>query len=316
MKPQTLAFYNTENFFDAYKDFHPSDPAFRRNGARGWNAERYQHKLKNISEVIAEIGQVETGEMPLLVGLAEIEGKRVLSDLVQSKALSKGAYDFVHYESEDERGIDNAILYRKNWAKPILSAPIRSSFLKDNGREDFTRDILYVAFQIQEKILHTFTLHLPSRRNDNANEDFRNLILQTLREHIDQLFAKDPAANIVLLGDFNGNPNDADARSILQTSVLKNEENKDLYNPMLSIGHGIGTTMHQGNWLLYDQMIFSKAMLSTESEIAFQSMHIYTSEKIMDRRRKFQGVPFRTFQGKRYLGGFSDHFPIFAIINV
>lgn len=313
---KAIAFYNTENFFDAYKDFNPTDPAFRSNGARGWNVERYQNKLKKISEVLAEIGQKETGEPPLLIGLAEIEGKRVLNDLVESKALSKFQYDFIHFESQDERGMDNAILYRKNLIQPIVTAPIRDRFFHEDGREDFTRDILYVQFEFEKTSLHTFTLHLPSRRNDNVNLAFRNEVLQNLRQQIDRIFTENPAANIVLLGDFNGNPNDADARKILQTSAEKNCKNHELYNPMLTIGYGIGTMIHEGNWMLYDQMIFSKAMLDATAKIQFQSMHIFKPEKIVDRSRKFQGVPFRTFSGTRYLGGFSDHFPIFAIINV
>lgn len=32
-------------------------------------------------------------------------------------------------------------------------------------------------------------------------------------------------------------------------------------------------------------------------------------------KRKYRGIPFRTYVGRKYLGGYSDHFPIYAILK-
>jgi len=32
--------------------------------------------------------------------------------------------------------------------------------------------------------------------------------------------------------------------------------------------------------------------------------------------RKFQGRPFRTYAGTRYLGGYSDHFPVYVRVSL
>ncbi|MFA5621051.1 MAG: endonuclease [Weeksellaceae bacterium] len=316
MKKSAIAFYNTENFFDFTDDPKKFDNEYSPSGSLKWTQKRYENKLRKISNVISEIGKKETNWPPLFIGLAEIENEKVLKDLIYSQNLAEYNYNFIHFESLDERGIDNALLYRKSYIQPIHSEPIRMTFETDSGRIDYTRDMLYVKLRLEEKILHTFVVHLPSRRDDDVNLCFRNLLLETLRNRVDQIFEEEPNASIILMGDFNGNPNDEHAMRILKINGNPEISDTEMYNPMLKIGHGRGSLKHLGEWILFDQIIFSKSFLSTDNgNITFEKAEIYNDNSIRDWDRKFKGSPFRTYAGTKYLGGYSDHFPVYAIIN-
>lgn len=315
MKSAVIAFYNTENFFDVHDDAHKFDDFYTKNGQLKWDQKRYNDKVRKISKVIGDIGVKQTTEPPLIMGLAEIEGKRVLNDLIYSDNLLEWNYDYIHFESKDERGIDNAILYRTDKISVIKSSPIQTVFHRENEIQDFTRDVLYVKFLLEEMEIHTFTVHLPSRRNDNANLEFRNKILEVLRMKVDEILVDDPHAYILIMGDFNGNPNNEFAQSILKTNSNKDMFDDELYNPMLNLGYGIGTLKFKGKWQMYDQMLFSKQFFIEQKKLNYHSTHIYNEQMIRESKGKFIGYPFRTFAGRKYLGGYSDHFPIFTILN-
>jgi hypothetical protein len=48
--------------------------------------------------------------LPMIIGLAEMNNEENLKDLVTRTFQN---YDFVHYDSLDERGVDTALLYDK-----------------------------------------------------------------------------------------------------------------------------------------------------------------------------------------------------------
>ena len=315
MKSAAIAFYNTENFFDVHDDKDKFDDFYTKNGKLEWNLERYNAKVRKISKVISEIGRKQTVEPPLFIGLAEVEGKRVLNDLIYSNQLIHWKYDYVHFESKDERGINNAMLYRTDKISVVKSSPISTVFYRENGIEDFTRDVLYVKFLLEEIEIHTFTVHLPSRRNDNANVEFRNQILEVLRNKVDEILRDDPHAYVLIMGDFNGNPNNEFARSILKTQAGKDLLNNELYNPMLTIGYGVGTLKFEGKWQLFDQILFSKQFFNEDGKLKYHSTQIFNEQMVREWEGKYRGYPFRTFAGIKYLGGYSDHFPIFTILN-
>lgn len=315
MKSAGIAFYNTENFFYAHRSAELPDGFYSKEGQLNWNRKRYIDKVEKISKVIAEIGLKQIGDPPLFIGLSEIEGKHVLNDLVFSENLKVWNYEYIHFESKDERGIDNAVLYRIDKISIMKSSPISTVFIRENGDCEFTRDVLYVKFLLEEIEIHTFTVHLPSRRNSDINLEFRNQILKDLRTKVDEILTDDPNAYILIMGDFNGNPNNEFARSILKTKPGKDLSEDELYNPMLSIGYGIGTLKFKGKWQLYDQMLFSKQFFVDQNKLKYHSTQIYNEQMVRESKGENRGFPYRTFAGKKYLGGYSDHFPIFTILN-
>ena len=133
----TIAFYNTENFFDPFDNERKHDGDYTPNGSRKWTEKRYEEKVRKIGQAIHLIGMEETHQPPLIVGLAEIENKKVLHDLVHSEFLDEFNYEYVHFESLDERGVDTALLFRQEFLELLDKRIIRSTF-----PGDFTRDIL------------------------------------------------------------------------------------------------------------------------------------------------------------------------------
>ncbi len=127
-----IAFYNTED------NPTKNDDSFLPSFFHHWTQKRYYRKVNNISKVIKNMG----GECPILVGMAEIENKWILKDLINTTHLREANYDFVHYDSDDERGIDVCCIYRKDFLQILEEDPIKIRF--DFDQEDTTRDILYL----------------------------------------------------------------------------------------------------------------------------------------------------------------------------
>jgi len=160
-----IAFYNLENLFDIHDDPHTLDDDFTPKSDRKWNERKYRKKLKKLGYVIARIGAQTVGMPPALVGVAEVENKRVLRDLTDSKHLKELGYRYVHFDAPDERGIDTALLYRDQYFEVIDSQT--HTVLIDNldGRRDYTRDILHVHGLLEGQPIDLLVNHWPSRRD-------------------------------------------------------------------------------------------------------------------------------------------------------
>jgi endonuclease/exonuclease/phosphatase family metal-dependent hydrolase len=115
--------------------------------------------------------------------------------------------------------------------------------------------------------------------------------------------------HVILCGDFNENPDDENLVKILYDDV----HGKVLENPFQQLFSTRNySTFHYKSGLLFDQIILSKSFYNDNTALSFQEANIFKSEKISSRNRKFEGRPFRTYAGTRYLGGYSDHFPVFV----
>lgn len=310
----SIAFYNTENLFDPFDDSKTHDVDFTPNGSKQWTEKRYRDKIWKIGQAISQLGLKETGKPPLIVGLAEIENARVMNDLIHSEHLEEFNYGYIHFESLDERGIDTALIYRRDLIDVEKAEPIRFAF-PEVDPTDFSRDVLYVRFKLHEFEVHTFTMHLPSRRDVDMNRDFRNLTLTKIRIRIDEILKENPEAYIILMGDMNGNPDDLDAVNILKTRDINQMEPGELFNPMLALRKNTGSLMHAGKWILFDQILLSQSFFQPLDGIVWIRTEVYRERMVQERNKRFSGLPFRTFAGNKYLGGYSDHFPVYAIFN-
>src|SRR5690606_10915720 len=97
-----------------------------------------------LARTINEIGLDSSGRPPVLLGIAEVEKGAVVQNLLETPPLKTYNYDYIHYESPDERGIDTALIYNRDYFKIIGSKPIPLIVQNGNGDRDTTRDILYV----------------------------------------------------------------------------------------------------------------------------------------------------------------------------
>ncbi|WP_339659004.1 endonuclease [uncultured Polaribacter sp.] len=307
----TIAFYNVENLFDTINNPKTFDDDYTPKGRNKWTFKRYKIKLKKLGSVIAQLGLQRSKNLPAIVGLVEVENAKVVADLVNSTYLKNHHYGFVHYDSPDERGIDVALLYNKT-AFELLSSKTFPVFLNDDeGERDYTRDILKVSGNLQGELVHIFVNHWSSRREGATETEPKRIIAaETLIGIIDEIKAKEMNPKIIIMGDFNDDPTSKSVKEI----VVKD----DFYNPMefLLDKEKMGSLTYDGKWNLFDQIIFSKNFLDkTQGNLHFKHAEVFNKQWLKIYKGKLKGIPFRTYIGKWYQGGFSDHFPVYAFLE-
>jgi len=309
----TFVFYNVENLFDIYDDEHINDEEFTPEGQKNWNYDRYIEKIDHISRVLTGIGE---WKLPAIVGLCEIENRKVLLDLIDHRLLKEQDYEVIHQNSPDRRGIDVALLYDKNVFSPLVSVWYEIRFKTDTGLR--TRDILYVKGEIYQKdTIHVFINHWPSRWGGiEATVPKRVETARQLKEVTDSIFAADNEANILIAGDFNDTPADSSLIKVLNAADDLGEGAEYLINLMYPIHMEgkEGTLKYRENWEIYDQIIVSSSLMKLEnSRLSLSGPYIYRPDFLITEDERYLGMkPFRTYSGPKYHGGFSDHLPVFV----
>ena len=307
---QTIAFYNLENLFDLVDDQHTNDDDFLPISVKKWTPKRYENKLRKLGFAISNIGRRETGKHPALVGLAEIENAKVIEDLIARKHLERCNYGYVHYNSLDERGIDVALIYDKNTFKVLLSETYTIKLTDDNGTPDYTRDILLVTGLLDSEKIHVIVNHWSSRREGEKETEHKRMASSNkVGEVVSSIRLENEDAKIIVIGDFNDDPH--------SNSIKQLVESHNLFNPMETLrSYNRGTTKHNYQWNLFDQILISGNFFKTSEHLfEYFSANIFDEDFLKLLNGKYKGTPFRTFVGKKYKGGYSDHFPVYAIFK-
>ncbi|ACU08282.1 hypothetical protein FIC_01839 [Flavobacteriaceae bacterium 3519-10] len=300
---EIIAFYNVENLLmPDPPPVHKTDPS--ASGLRNWDERKYRIKLSKIAHVFQLIADQE-GVTPLLIGLCEVQGREPLEELLALTPFPN--HQIVHYGSSDLRGIDVALLYDRTKLQLISSQPLSFNFQTTDGESqpDPTRDILHCRFHCDGRNLNVFVLHLPSKREKDVNKALRTNILEQLHQVVTEYIANGEA--VIICGDFNANPDEDTVKKLLYDKDFM----KVLHNPfgeLLSANKF--STYHRANGLLFDQIILSDGFYRTGFPLKFKTAKIFSYEKLRVRDRKLAARPAKTFAGTRYLGGYSDHFPV------
>lgn len=313
-----VMFYNVENLFDTYNDSLTNDEEFLPEGDRFWNNYKYYTKLNQVYKVIIAIGEWNP---PAIIGLCEIENRKVLNDLVNNTPLVKFDYKIIHKESPDWRGIDVGLLYRKELFKPLIQHFIPINF-PDNPSSK-TRDILYVqGIANKTDTLHVFVNHWPSRWGGQLESEERRLyVASVLKTKIDSIFKSNSNSNIIITGDFNDYPENKSLKEVLDGKLEFDQiSSNKLYNisHQLAKTSNIGSHKYQGEWGVLDQFIISGNLLSTDNKMYTQltDVHIFTADFLLEPDESYFGYkPYRTFNGYKYNAGFSDHLPTYLILR-
>ncbi len=311
-----ILFYNTENFFDTYDDSLYADEDFLPGGAMHWTYQRYKAKLDKISKAIIAAGQWTP---PDIIGLCEIENNHVLHDLTHNTPLIKYNYRIVHKNSPDVRGIDVALLYNPATIRLIKNNYIAIRFF---GKEyKATRDILYCMCIVQETdTLHVFVNHWPSRSGGQyETEPLRLYAAKVLRLAVDSLYSQLNNPKIVIMGDFNDEPDDKSLKTALNANIpVEYPLNQTLYNLACRYKNtDAGTHKYQGQWHILDQIIVSGELLNARKGLKtnVNCFSIFNDSFLLEPDENYQGTqPFRTYKGPIYHGGYSDHLPV--ILNL
>lgn len=307
---QTVAFYNVENLFDFYDATQTGDNDFLPISVKKWTYKRYENKLRKLSFAISNIGKKETGKHPAIVGLAEVENAKAIQDLINYKHLEDCHYNYVHYDSLDERGIDVALIYDTTAFKVTHSEVFRIHLIDQLGIPDYTRDILLVSGFLDGEFMHVIVNHWSSRREgEKETAPKRMASAHKVSEIIANLRLENADAKIIVMGDFNDDPSSNSVKQLVKTSSL--------YNPMQTLrSFSRGTAYHNRQWNLFDQIIFSINFFeNTPNTFEFEMANIFDDDFLKLFSGSFKGTPFRTYVGKKYMGGYSDHFPVYAIFK-
>ncbi|KAA2219155.1 MULTISPECIES: endonuclease/exonuclease/phosphatase family protein [Maribacter] len=308
----TIAFYNLENLFDPKNNVRTLDEDFTPDGYKNWTQKKYRKKLSGLAKTIFGIGQFANPYPPVIVGVAEVENRSVLKDLIETEPLEDVDYDFVHYESPDERGIDTGLIYRKKYFKVLTSGAIPLIISNPDGERDTTRDILYVCGLLNGEKIHLFVNHWPSRREGVESTEYKRIAAaEVIKRKMVAIQRDETDPKYIVMGDFNDDPSSSSIQSLLQ--------NTGLHNPMesLHIPKSRGSASYKKTWSLFDQILLSHRFYKYEKgSHSFDTANIFDQDFLKELKGKYKGNPFRTFVGRKYLGGYSDHFPVYIVLKL
>ena len=313
----TIAFYNVENLFDTINDPKTWDDDRTPKGKDKWTSIIYKKKLNNIAKVIADIGFDLTNQAPSIIGLCEIENRRVLEDLIKTESLIKEDYQIIHYDSPDERGIDVAMLFKQNRFKLSSSKTYPLYLKRKDGSRDYTRDHLLVSGFLDKDPIHFIINHWPSRSGGQMrSEPSRILAGKVNKKIIDSILQSNPKANIISMGDFNDNPSDKSIKPILYTTFKKSKIKEwQLFNPMEELYRkGYGSYRYRDKWDMIDQFFLSKNLVDNKNGLFFLKASVFNKKYLINPSGKYEGYPFKSFAGGKFLNGYSDHFPIYLYL--
>ena len=305
-----VMFYNVENLFDPIDDPGTQDEEFTPDGKKRWTWERLAKKRNGIAKTIIAAGE---GNAPVLVGLAEIENFLVLKQLVEQTPLAKIGYAIVHHDSPDPRGIEVALLYRKDRFRLLHQHFYKLTFPSGSSQ---TREILYAKGIIDSRdTLHILVNHWPSKLG-NAQQALAKRMTAAYKAKAicDSIFNTNPSANIIAMGDFNDSPESIPIVKGLEalppdTLIIYNR----LYNLLLpKFKQGEGSYKYKTEWEMIDLFFVSgNLMLPDSNRISYKSVDVFKTSFLLEDDKKYYGKhPLRTYDGMKYLGGVSDHLPV------
>ena len=306
-----LLFYNVENLFDTVPNPPNLDQDRTPDGKYRWSSKKYLAKIQRLSAVLKQIPSLGRSG-PSLIGLCEIENSRVLRDLARSPALNTQNYAWVHHDSPDHRGIDVALLYKRDDFLPLQFRAHRLLIEDDQGHRRYTRDQLVVSGLLEGEEIALLIVHWPSRSGGKQRSDPYRLAASKLGKKIlDSLYRDQPDRKIIVMGDMNDNPTDKSIQRLLQSKHPNQEKGLKLHHPMLSLyREGVGSIAYRDRWALFDQWIISEDFLLSTDGWKFAESKVLILPELIQSEGRYRGYPKRTYIGTQYQEGYSDHFPI------
>ena len=296
-----MMFWNLENFYDFIDGATgESDTEFSSTGARRWTKKRFYRKCNAVAKTILWAG------VPDIVGVAEVENRFVLKQLLTKTALRKLDYEIVHFDSPDPRGIDCALLYRASRLTLVSAKPCR---VGTRGKEDAAGEARGMELQTRDILLAQFTTlagdslavlvnHHPSKYGGGETDWRREVAVARLRALGDSLAASG-WSRAVAVGDFNDVPeNPLFARLAPAFSLCRRT------------GIVRGSIRFNGEWQLIDLCFVTPALAGAASFSVLEPPFLTERDAAHSGDR-----PLRTYSGPRYIGGVSDHRPILVRLD-
>lgn len=351
----SIAFYNVENLFDTIHAEGKNDYEFLPGGSYKWDSNKYINKLKNLAQVFSELGVTpQTPKGPALIGVAEVENRAVLEDLVKEPAIRNRRLRILHFESPDRRGVDCALLYNPKQFKlqdslyipyifPSADAPddtlgfTQGSDNRIVARQLFgdtvsiTRGFLVGIGEMAKERLAVIVMHWPSRGSKTESRERAGRQVMALKKALTRQY---PGIKLIVMGDFNDNPDDKSMMAGGLDAKHKPQQVKkadDLYNPWWYIlrKEKRGTLYFKKNWDLFDQILVSGNLIDNTMDekpshnaqdlhltngLTFCASEIFKTDYLFQQEGNYKGYLKRTSAGGNWLNGYSDHLPTYILL--
>jgi len=288
----TFVELNCENLFDTNHDVGKEDSEFLPDGVRHWTKTRYWGKLNRIGQEIISCSD----NIPDLVALVEVENDSVVHQLTRRSLLRNAGYEYLMTTSSDVRGLDVALLYQPTSFRPICYEYISLPAMK--GMRP-TRDILYVQGRVfTGDTLHVYVVHAPSRYGgEKETRPYRMKVAELISQSVKVNHQK----NVIVTGDFNDYVEDASLRFLENASLVNVTK-----HALGRCGEAKGTYRYQGEWHSLDHFFCSQPMA-----VRVDTTYINDDAFLLDDDGQYGGKrPLRSFIGRRFQLGFSDHLPL------
>jgi hypothetical protein len=313
-----IGFYNLENLFDPSDDPLIKDEEFTPTGSKLYSEAIFRDKLNNLSKVLGMVGAEQTKDGLAIIGVAEVENKYVLDELVKQPELVSRNYQVVHYNSPDERGIDVGLLYNPSYFKVLKTGSLNVPLKDDDGSDRKTRDILWVYGLFKGEAMHVFVNHWPSRRGgEEISAPGRALAASVCRAKVDSIMNASPSHKILVMGDLNDDPVNKSLVEVMKSEGTQaNLEPGEMYNPWEAYyKKGIGTLAYNDAWNLFDQIIMSQNLLNREQQgFFYKEAVIFNRPFLVQKSGRYKGYPLRTYDFDIYMRGYSDHLPVYLVL--
>ena len=304
-KLYSIAFYNLENLFDTIHDSGKNDYDFLPDGRYQWGKMKYEAKLRNLAQVLSSLALPDVTQGPAVIGVAEVENRRVLTDLTSQPGISH--YKFVHYEGPDKRGIDCALLYDPAQFEVVHSRLVPSTPFQGDTTH-LTRGFLIVDGKMAGERVCIIVNHWPSR---GADSPVRIHAARQVKALKDSLMHENRKLKLVVMGDMNDDPMDESMQVLGAKKHPKQVKRHDFYNPWWSTleDSHIGTLCYRGKWNLFDQIVLSRALLKSRRGLRYVRNEVFRPDYLFQKDGQYEGYPLRTHGGRTWLNGYSDHLP-------
>lgn len=286
----SVAFWNVENLYDTLPSLFYDDSDYTPNGKLHWSKDRYERKLTHLARVIDEMHAD-------IVGLAEVESETVLRDLVVRLQTD---YNYIHRTTSDRRGMDVALLYKGD-----KFFPERTELCDAEAGREFLR----VTGELNGQPVDLIICHLPSLFNGQA---YRMRAFESLGRLISTIV--EDSGQVVVMGDMNTEI----AYGVFRKTLGELEKQGIIRNLLADAArNGVGSYYYRGKWSMLDHILLSTGLPTgwqVENAGVFYRDYMLGTDR-SSQESIGQRMPLRTFQGTQYIGGYSDHFPVFAVLR-
>jgi len=298
----TVVEWNCENLFDTQHQPPKRDTEFLPDGTYHWTTARYWKKLRHVGQTLMACGGDEKAwQLPDVIALCEVENDSVMRDLTKRSPFRQAHYNYLITQSPDERGINVALLY-----SPYSFRLLRWHAVRVNPIQGMrpTRDLLYAAGELLSgDTLHLLVVHAPSRSGgERITRPNRRAVAQQIVAVVDSIRLHSATNKILVLGDFNDYAQDENLQYLLRHQLV------DVSAHAKGANGAKGTYKYKGVWDSLDHILCSETF-----KPYFRQCQVMDAPFLLTTDDSYGGVrPFRTYYGRRYSAGFSDHLPLVA----